>query len=90
MTKSQLIREVATRAGLPISETERIIDNFCNVVKTELSNGGNVTLRGFGTFQMKHRGERIARNIAKGTQITLPAKDYPSFKPSPQFLETSN
>ncbi len=46
----------------------------------------NVFLRGFGTFLIKHRKEKTARNITKNTTLKIPAHDIPAFKASPEFL----
>ena len=49
--------------------------------------GENVYLRGFGSFILKHRAQKVARNIAKYTSITIPAHNTPAFKPSKEFLD---
>ena len=46
----------------------------------------NVYLRGFGTFVVKHRAEKTARNISKNTTIVIGAHDFPSFKPAKSFV----
>ena len=55
-------------------------------VKTSLSNDENVYLRGFGSFIIKHRAEKAARNITKNTTMTIPAHDIPAFKPAKEFV----
>jgi DNA-binding protein HU-beta len=55
------------------------------VVKDSLAHGENVYLRGFGTFQVKERAEKTARNISKNTTIVIPAHNIPFFKPSAEF-----
>lgn len=52
-----------------------------------LSEKENVYLRGFGSFIIKHRAAKTARNISKNTTITIPAHDYPAFKPAKTFIE---
>ena len=59
-------------------------------VRQALIGGENVYLRGFGTFNRKHRAEKVARNISKNTTIKVPAHDIPAFKPSKEFLDKSN
>mgnify|MGYP002798523867 FL=1 len=56
-------------------------------VRQALIGGENVYLRGFGTFNRKHRAEKVARNISKNTTIKVPAHDIPAFKPSKEFLD---
>jgi len=55
-------------------------------VKDSLTGGNNVYLRGFGSFVIKQRAEKTARNISKNTTITIPAHKIPSFKPSKTFV----
>ena len=55
------------------------------VVKDSLSNGENVYLRGFGSFVVKYRAEKVARNINKNISVVVPAHDVPAFKPSRDF-----
>lgn len=87
MTKAELSREIAQETGLQIKEVIAVLDSFVHTVKSQVIKKESVVLRGFGTFKMRHRNEKIARNIAKGTEIVIPAKDVPSFKPSTQFFE---
>ena len=58
-----------------------------NSIKTSLSKGENVYLRGFGSFIVKERAEKTGRNISKNTTIIIPAHNIPSFKPSKTFVE---
>ena len=48
-------------------------------------NGENVYLRGFGSFTLKHRAEKVARNIIRNTTMVVPSHDIPHFKPSKNF-----
>lgn len=57
------------------------------VVKDSLAHGENVYLRGFGSFIVKERAEKTARNISKNTTIVIPAHKIPAFKPAKTFLE---
>ena len=56
-------------------------------VSDSLIYGHNVYLRGFGTFEIKHRAEKTARNISKNTTVIIPAHNIPAFKPSKEFIE---
>lgn len=58
-----------------------------NVVKDSLAHGENVYLRGFGSFIVKERAEKTARNISKNTTIVIPAHNVPAFKPAKCFME---
>ena len=56
-------------------------------VKESLSKGENVYLRGFGSFIIKTRSQKTARNISKGTSIVIPEHNIPAFKPAKVFME---
>lgn len=57
------------------------------VIKDSLANGDNVYLRGFGSFIVKQRAEKTARNIGKNTTLIVPAHNIPAFKPADSFKE---
>ena len=57
------------------------------VVKYSLSKGENIYLRGFGSFIVKRRAEKTARNINKNTTLIVPAHNIPAFKPAQTFME---
>ena len=57
-----------------------------DIVKSSLSQGENVYLRGFGSFVIKKRAQKTARNISKNTTIIIPEHNIPSFKPAKTFL----
>ena len=63
------------------------IEKFMEVVKDSLSHGENVYLRGFGSFIIKVRSAKTARNISKNTTITIPEHKIPAFKPAKVFME---
>lgn len=58
-----------------------------SVVKDSLAHGENVYLRGFGSFIVKERAEKTARNISRNTTIVIPAHKVPAFKPAKCFME---
>ena len=65
-----------------------VVEGFMESIKNSLlSEKENVYLRGFGSFIIKHRAAKTARNISKNTTITIPAHDYPAFKPAKTFIE---
>ena len=55
------------------------------IVKGSLAQGENVYLRGFGSFVIKKRAQKTARNISKNTTIIIPEHDIPAFKPAKTF-----
>lgn len=88
MTKAELVNEIANSTGLQKKEVAIVIESFMSTVKDCLINKGeNIYLRGFGSFNIKHRAAKTARNIQKNTTITIPAHNLPSFKPAKSFVE---
>ena len=74
--------------GLQKREVAIVVENFMEAIKNSLLNKKeNVYLRGFGSFIIKHRAAKTARNIQKNTTITIAAHDLPSFKPAKSFVE---
>ena len=88
MTKADIINEIAESTGIPKKDVSAVIESFMETIKDSLlEKKENVYLRGFGSFIIKHRDEKTARNISKNTTITIPAHDFPSFKPAKVFIE---
>ena len=81
MTKAEVINEIAERTGIEKNDVQQTVESFFKVVKVSLANGENVYFRGFGSFTLKKRAQKIARNISKNTQITIPEHYIPKFKP---------
>ena len=87
MTKADIVADIAVETGLERVEALKAVEAFMNSIKTSLSKGENVYLRGFGSFIVKERAEKTGRNISKNTTIIIPAHNIPSFKPSKTFVE---
>jgi DNA-binding protein HU-beta len=87
MTKAEVVNEIASRTDVNKNDALKIVETFMEAVEDTLNEGENVYLRGFGTFEIKHRAEKTARNISKNSTIIIPAHNIPSFKPSKSFLE---
>lgn len=85
MTKAELVDKISRQTGVGRKEALQVVECFMEVVKDSLSNGENVYLRGFGSFIVKHRAEKVARNINKNISVVVPAHDVPAFKPSRDF-----
>ena len=85
MTKAEIVNEIANKTNLDKSTVQAVVEKFMDTVKVSLSNGEPVYLRGFGSFIIKERAEKTARNISKGTTITIPAHKIPAFKPCKTF-----
>ena len=87
MTKIEIVREIASKTGLGTKEVMAIVESMIETIKTSMTNGEEVFMRGFGSFIIKRRAEKTARNISKNTTIIVPAHDIPAFKPAKEFME---
>ena len=87
MTKADIVSEIAGATGIDRANVLATIEKFMEVVKDSLAHGENVYLRGFGSFIIKTRSEKTARNISKNTTIIIPEHKIPAFKPSKVFMQ---
>ena len=85
MTKADIVNEIAKSTGIEKIQVMSVVEEFTKVVKASIIAGEPVYLRGFGSFIIKHRAQKAARNITKKTTITIPAHNIPAFKPSKAF-----
>jgi DNA-binding protein HU-beta len=91
MTKAELVAEISKTTGIERNAALTVVEKFMEVVKDSLAHGENVYhvyLRGFGTFAVKERAEKTARNISKNTTVIIPAHKIPSFKPANEFKDS--
>ena len=87
MTKAEIISEVAMATGLSKREVTAVVEAFMESVKNHLLKKESVFLRGFGSFIIKHRASKTARDIGKDMTITIAAHDIPAFKPAKIFVD---
>ena len=88
MTKADIINEIAATTGVSKKDVAVIVESFMASVKDSLlTKHENVYLHGFGSFIIKHRAAKTARNILKNTTMTIDAHDLPSFKPAKSFID---
>ena len=85
MTKADIVSEIAKSTGVEKVQVQAIVEAFMDSIKTSLTNKNNVYLRGFGSFTVKKRAKKVARNISKNTTITIPEHNIPAFKPAKSF-----
>ena len=85
MTKAVIVSEIAKSTGVEKVQVQAIVEAFMDSIKTSLTNKNNVYLRGFGSFIVKKRAKKVARNISKNTTITIPEHNIPAFKPAKSF-----
>ena len=86
MTKAEIVNAVAKETGVEKSKVQPVVEELIKCIKGSIANGELVYLRGFGSFIIKHRAEKAARNITKNTTMTIPAHDIPAFKPAKEFV----
>ena len=87
MTKAEIASEISKTTGIDKAAVVAVIEQFMTVVKDSLAHGENVYLRGFGSFIIKTRAEKVARNITKNTSLVIPEHKIPAFKPVNSFKE---
>ena len=85
MTKADIVNEITKKTGTDKQTVLNTIEAFMEVVKESLSEEENVYLRGFGSFIVKKRALKTARNISKNTTIIIPEHNIPAFKPAKTF-----
>jgi len=85
MTKADIVNEVAKSKGVEKLIAQNVIEGFMESVEASLAKGENVYLRGFGSFIVKKRATKTARNISKKTTIVIPEHNIPAFKPAKVF-----
>lgn len=86
MTKAEIVSRIAQQTGIEKEVVMTVVEAFMENVKDAMIAGNEVFLRGFGSFIIKQRAEKVARNISKNTTIVIPAHSIPAFKPAKVFL----
>ena len=89
MTKADLVEQVAEAIGPGVAKRDcaLVIDGFLGAVRQALASGDNIEIRGFGTFKVRRRKSRLARNPRTGESVDVPARMVPVFKPSKHMRE---
>ena len=93
MVKADLVHKLSVKTGVERKVVSAVIEMFMDTVKDSLEKGDNVYLREFGTFAIKSKAAKKARNIVKSndgyitTTINIPPHVVPSFKPSKKFID---
>ena len=87
MTKLEIINEIAAKTGFEKNEVSQIIEALMKTIKDNMCAGHEIFLRGFRTFQIKKRAEKIGRNISTKTPVVIPAHYVPAFKPVKEFKD---
>lgn len=87
MRKADLVAIISEKTGVPKVDVLVTLEMFFKEVKSSLSTGENVYVRGFGSFVIKKRAKKIGRHIKKNEAIEIPEHYIPSFKPAKIFVE---
>lgn len=87
MTKADIVNEISEKTGIEKIAVQASVEAFMKSIRNAMIEGKNVYLRGFGTFVVKRRAEKIGRNISKNTTVVIPAHYIPAFKPAKTFSE---
>jgi len=87
MTKADIVNEISEKTGVEKIAVQATVEAFMKTIRNSMIEGKNVYLRGFGTFVVKRRAEKIGRNISKNTTVVIPAHFIPAFKPAKTFSE---
>ncbi len=87
MTKADLVEQVYEAIGPGVTKKDcgAVVDAFLNAIKQALADGNHIEIRGFGTFKVRSRRPRLARNPRTGASVRVPARQVPVFKPSRLF-----
>ena len=87
MTTADIVNEIAKETGIDKLTILNTVECFMETVKKSLADNEDVFLRGFGSFIVKKRAQKTARNISKNTTLIIPEHNIPAFKPSKTFTE---
>lgn len=90
MTKADIVERVAAGTGLTKLETEAIIEGFLNTVIQSLREGNGIEIRGFGSYRVKKKNARYARNPRTGEKVFVDEHFVPTFKFSKDFKSSVN
>jgi DNA-binding protein HU-beta len=90
LTKADIVDTIATATGLTKVETEAVVDGFISTVINALKEGKNIEIRGFGSFKVKKRKGRVARNPRTGEQVLVGEHWVPLFKVSKEVKTLVN
>ena len=90
MTKADMVDIISSSTGLTKVETEAVVKGFLETVKEAMKKGEHIELRGFGSFKVVKRAQRVARNPKTNEEVTVPEQYVPLLKVSKDFKEEVN
>jgi DNA-binding protein HU-beta len=86
MRKADVVSSIAEKTGIPKVDVLVALETFFKEVKSSLTEGEPVFVRGFGSFILKKRAAKIGRNIKKNIAVEIPEHFIPAFKPAKEFV----
>lgn len=87
MRKADLVAAISDKTGVAKVDVLVTLEEFFKEVKGSLAGGENVYVRGFGSFIIKRRAEKVGRHIKRNEALVIPEHYIPSFKPAKTFVE---
>ena len=90
MTKSHIVYIIASSVKLTKVETEAVVNGFMETVIDAMKRGEHIELRGFGSFKVVKRAQRVARNPKTNEEVIVPEQFAPVLKISKDFKESVN
>ncbi|MCC6282949.1 MAG: integration host factor subunit beta [Saprospiraceae bacterium] len=87
MRKADLVNAISEKTGVAKVDVLVTLEELFKEIKSTMTSGENVYVRGFGSFVIKKRAKKVGRNIKKGKSIDIPEHFIPSFKPAKVFTE---
>ena len=90
MTKADIVDIISSSVGLTKVETEAVVNGFMETVIDAMKRGDNIELRGFGSFKVVKRAQRVARNPKTNVEVIVPEQYAPVLKVSREFKEAVN
>ncbi len=90
MNKNELVEAIALSTEITKTDVDKVVTSLTEVITDELEKGDSVSLKGFGTFEVRSRSERTGRNPRTGETLVIPASKVPAFKVSSALKNAVN
>lgn len=87
MTKAEIISGISEKTGLDKGDVTQVVESLFTVIKDSMSQGNEISFRGFGNLIIKKKARKVARNISKNTAVIIDEHYAPKFKPSAEFID---
>ena len=90
MNKNELVEAIALSTEITKTDVDKVVTSLTEVITDKLEKGDSVSLKGFGTFEVRSRSERTGRNPRTGETLVIPASKVPAFKVSSALKKAVN